>query len=176
MRVIEKKRPPFMTGQRWAMVVVAFILLLCTLLFMFYRTIQEPVWSEEREARQQAVAEAGLQEISEIYKHVWDTVSWVVKGIDENGSEVYVWMAQDNEPYVSDALDAFSPEKLRSQLIAAKPNAKIMHIRPGIYSGSQCWEVFYKYTDTSEHYYYDFYTFDSGELIVTYKLPAKTEP
>lgn len=176
MRAIERKRPPFMTPQRWIFLAVAFVLLLVTLLFIFYRNVQSPIWSEERAARQDAIEIGQLQEVQEMYKHVWDTVSWIVRGVDENGTDLFVWMPEDSEPFVSLASEAFGMDSLRSQLLASKPGAEIKHIRPALFDGSQSWEIFYTYNDGSLHYYYDFYDFISGKLITTYKLPAKTEP
>jgi len=117
-----------------------------------------------------------LQEINAMYKHVWHTVSWIVNGVDADGNEVYVWLPEEGEPYVTLAADALGIEDVRTRLLAAKPEAVVKHIRPALLEGGQSWEIFYSYDDGSTHYYYDFYNFYDGELIETYKLPAKTEP
>jgi uncharacterized protein YpmB len=176
MRVIEKKRPPFMTLQRWLFVSAAALLLFITVFFIYFRDIQMPQWSSIRDAKAKAADAANLVEVEKVYKHVWNTESWIVEGIDEEDNEVFVWITEDKQPEIIKASDSVSLQSVKDSFTASKPDASVKRIQPGLLDDEPVWEIFYSIGENPAHYFYEFYTFDSGTFINVYQLPAKTEP
>ncbi|MBD2869700.1 cell wall elongation regulator TseB-like domain-containing protein [Paenibacillus arenilitoris] len=176
LRSVTKKRPPFMTAQRWVFVIVASLLLLGTAIGIYFRDIQMPRWSAERDAEARAVEAADLAEVEQVYHHIWNKESWVVKGVDANSDEVFVWLAEENEPMTLKASEGISASELRSAFALGKPQADIKRMQPGLLNDTPVWEIFYRIAGSPDRYYYDFYRFDDGTFIDEYKLPAETEP
>lgn len=176
MRVITKKRPPFMTLQRWLFVSAAALLLFITVFFIYFRDIQMPQWSAISDAKAKATVAANLVEVENIYKHVWTTESWIVEGIDDEDNEVFVWITEGKQPEIIKASDSVSSRSVKDSFTASKPDAVVKRIQPGLLDGEPVWEIFYSIGQGPSHYFYEFYTFDSGTFISVYQLPAKTEP
>ncbi|MGM0880425.1 MAG: DUF5590 domain-containing protein [Bacillota bacterium] len=174
--MIAKKRPPFMTLQRWLFVSIAALLLFITVFFIYYRDIQMPQWSAISDAKAKAVDAANLVEVENIYKHVWNTESWIVEGIDDEDNEVFVWITEDTQPKIIKAFDSVSSRSINDSFKAAKPDAVVKRIQPGLLDGQPVWEIYYSIGQGPARYFYEFYTFDSGTFISVYRLPAKTEP
>lgn len=177
MRSETRKRPPLMTPQRWIFVSVATVLLLVTFSAMYYKEIKAERWTEERAAIAEAIDAGELSETSDVYKHIWDQVSWIVKGTTTDDEELYVWLpqAEGSEPIVVKASESASEKSVRAKFELSKPDAKVKRIQPGLFNGAPVWEIFYKQTTDQSHYYYSFYSFTTGEFINEYTLPAKTE-
>jgi uncharacterized protein YpmB len=176
MRIIARKRPPFMTLQKWLFLIVACLLLLITFFFIYFREIQGPEWSAIKEAKEQATKAADLASINDVYHHIWSKESWVVEGVNQADEKVFVWLTEDNLPKIIKAEDAVSEQTLKNSFKNEKPDANIKRIQPGLLGGKPIWEVYYDDGQKPLHSLYDFYSFDNGTFIDSYKLPAKTEP
>ncbi len=176
MRATARKRRAFMTTQRWVFVIVASMILLATVLFIYFRDIQQSQWTAKDEARKQAVEAADLVQIEKIYEHIWNKKSWIVQGSNELDEELFVFLAEEQLPDVVKAADGVSAEQISNTFNTKKPNAAVLRIQPGLLNNTRIWEVYYSESDNPKHYYYDFYSFVDGAFIDSYKLPAKTEP
>ena len=176
MRAITRKRQPFMTLKRWLFLIIACLLLLATLFFIYFREIQMPQWSAIEEAKQQAVEAADLAAVKTVYHHVWGKESWIVEGMNQEDEEVFVWLTKDKLPMLVKAAEGISEQALKDSFKNEKPDAHIKRIQPGLLDDKPVWEVYYDDGQKPQHFRYDFYRFDNGSLIETYKLPAKTEP
>ncbi|MGO4541270.1 cell wall elongation regulator TseB-like domain-containing protein [Paenibacillus sp. 2TAB19] len=189
MRADTKKRQPIMTTQRWIFVIVAVLLIIITTTAIYYKDIKSPRWSDEREAKADAIEAAELTEVDQISKHIWDQVSWFVSGKNADGEQIYVWLprpvdeetdeetsTQEPEPIVVKASEAEAKKAIRAKFDLAKPEAVVKRMQPGLLGDKPVWEIFYTLKADETHYYYDFYSFTSGAFLNEYKLPAKTEP
>ncbi|WP_307467096.1 cell wall elongation regulator TseB-like domain-containing protein [Paenibacillus harenae] len=172
-----------MTTQRWIFAVVSILLLIVTTIAIYYKDIKSPRWSDERAVKAEAIEEAQLTEVDQVSKHVWDQVSWFVSGKNADGEQMYVWLQKPTdeempaaEPIIMKASDAEAEKGIRAKFELAKPEADVLRVQPGLLDGKPAWEIFYTLKTDHNHYYYEFYSFTSGELMNLYKLPAKTEP
>lgn len=182
MRAVEKKRPPFMTPKRWLLLAIAALVTFGVWFGLYFREIQLPKWSEDRKAREAALNTGELTKVSELYKHVWETTTWIAEGEDEAGASRYVFITEEGEPlFIIEAEDTLEPDAVINKFKAANPDMKradIIRVSPGLFQDAPVWEVYYRNkSDGVNRYYYQFYTFDRNvDLIETYKLPAKTGP
>ncbi|WP_211231471.1 DUF5590 domain-containing protein [Paenibacillus harenae] len=165
-----------MTTQRWLFVIVSILLAAGTAFGIYFREIQMPKWSADREAEELAIEAGNLAEVEEVYHHIWDKESWIVKGLDQEGRQVFVWLADDEQPEIIHASDGFAQKKLKDAFEISKPQANIKRIQPGLLQNTRVWEIFYSVEGSPDRYYYEFYRFDNGQFLEEYKLPAGTEP
>lgn len=176
MRAIVRKRPPFMTLQRWLFVIVACLLLFITVFFIYFRDIQNPQWSAIRDVKKQAIKAADLASINNVYHHIWNKESWVVEGKNQEDEKVFVWLTEDRLPEIIKASEGISERQLTNMFKNEKPDSELKRIQPGLLDDKPVWELYYSDGQKPQHFFYDFYSFDNGDLINSYKLPAKTEP
>ncbi|WP_138750991.1 DUF5590 domain-containing protein [Paenibacillus sinopodophylli] len=165
-----------MTMQRWIFVIVAGLLALVTIAFVYFREIQNPLQSEVEKAKAQAVEAAELTEVEQVYHHVWDTSSWIVKGKGKDNEQLYVWLVEGAVPEVVKASAGITQQELNASFKSEHPDAHIKRIQPGLLDSQRVWEIFYSIGEQSSPYKYDFYDFASGQLINSYTLPSRTEP
>lgn len=176
MRSTARKRRSFMTLHRWIFVIVAALLVIGTAFGIYYREVQTATWAATNEAKTKAIEAAQLQSVETVYTHVWNKKSWIVKGIDQDNQNVFVWIADDMEPKIIKEADSISMQALKDSFHSSKPDAAIKRIQPGLLDDEPVWEIYYSTGERPKHYFYDFYAFDSGSFINSYHLPAKTEP
>ncbi|MCF2937650.1 DUF5590 domain-containing protein [Paenibacillus alkaliterrae] len=165
-----------MTPHRWIFLIAAGILLSATGFGVYFREIQMPRWTAASDAEAKAIEAAGLENVDNVYNHVWHKESWIVEGSDLDGNKVFVWLTGDNESHAVKAEYGVSFKQIKNTFLVEKPDAAIKRIQPGMFDGKPVWEVFYSIGQSPERYYYEFYMFDSGTFIDMYQLPAKTEP
>jgi uncharacterized protein YpmB len=176
MRAIARKRRPFMTLKRWLFVIIAALLLIFTIIFIYLRNIQQPLWQEIKEMKQQAIEYADLASVEKVYHHIWNKESWIVLGSNQQDEGIYVWLTEEQSPESTLVTEGAAEQQIRDEFKQKKPDAEIKRIQPGLLDDVRIWEVYYSAGDSSIHYYYDFYRFDNGAFINSYKLPLKTEP
>lgn len=164
----------YMTPGRWAVIAGMVIVLILLALNLYYQWVQSGIWQEERTAVQRAKDDAGLAEVKQADKFVWDESVWVVQGKDDDGTLLYVWVAEDSVSTVA-AADAYPADRLKSDVRRAYPDADIIRVRPGIVEGERIWEVYYGRVEQDvPRHYYSFYDFENGSLLTTYRLPSRT--
>ncbi len=163
----------FMTPKRWAVIGLLAVVLILLMLNLYYQWIQSDYGNERRAAERQAMAQAGLTNIADAGKFVWDEPVWVVEGDNEAGERVYAWVTSGGVETVA-ASDSFPKTGVKSALLREQQSAELFRIRPGLMDGRKVWEAYYSLDDGTKHHYYAFYDFEDGQRIVTYKLPART--
>ncbi|MGO4343949.1 DUF5590 domain-containing protein [Paenibacillus sp. MCAF9] len=176
MRATARKRKPFMTLKRWLLLITAFLLLLLTVSFIYFREVQSPEWTAINAAKEQATKAADLMEIEKVHHHIWQKNSWVVEGINQQDEHVYVWLTEEQQPVIMKATEGISEKSLKDNFISKRPLAEIKRIQPGLLDDKTVWEIYYNDGEKPDHYRYDFYRFDDGAFIDSYTLPAKTGP
>jgi uncharacterized protein YpmB len=176
MRATARKRPPFMTLQRWLFIIIACLLLLLTVGFIYFRDIQDSQWAAIKAAKKQAIEAAGLTEIDKVYHHTWNKEAWIIEGINKENENVFVWLTEEKLPEVIKASEGISEQNLKNTFKGKQPNAVVKRIQPGLLDDQRVWEIYYSDGENPALYHYDFYRFDNGAFIDSYKLPSRTEP
>ncbi|MFD0711197.1 DUF5590 domain-containing protein [Paenibacillus sp. GCM10027626] len=172
MRITRYRRTPVLTPWRITLIIAAAIIIALIALNQYYRYVQRPFWDEQAVAETK-VKEAGLlQETDRAVKYVWDNTVWIVHGKDADGDEAYAWMPEDGESSVFKLKEGVSKQRLEDALAKSRADAKIEHIKLGYKDGEPAWEVFYT-KKASGNYFYDFFRFSDGALLVTYTLPQQ---
>ncbi|UQZ32367.1 hypothetical protein C2I18_01650 [Paenibacillus sp. PK3_47] len=166
--------------RKWLLLGIALFLLLLFGLSQFYAYIMKDQWNERSKAEEVAMNQAGLTDITEAKKSVWDenAIYWVVTGQNGAGTEMMVWVrfTTEGEPaggvndiYAAEVAGGTSEEQIRTALAAELPGVEIKRLLPGVYNGEYAWQVFYR---DKERYYYKFYRFADGAAIGEgYSLP-----
>jgi len=162
-----------MTSKRWTALSLVLLLAVLAGINIWYQSIFADAWSAEDQAEKQAAEAAGLTDVEDAVKYVWDETAWVVDGTKEDGERVFVWLREGSTDTVL-ASDAVGKDQIKNTMRQTKPDARIEHIRPGIAWGRHIWEVYYSRIDGGQRkYMYDFYSFENGTFIDTFKLPAQ---
>ncbi|OBZ17532.1 MULTISPECIES: DUF5590 domain-containing protein [Bacillales] len=165
-----------MTLKRWIILIALCLVLLITAFFIYFREIQSPHWAAIKDAKEQATKAADLTSIETVYHHIWSKESWIVTGVNQADEKVFVFMTGDKLPEIVKASDGISEQALKNSFKNEKPAAQIKRIQPGLLDDKKVWEVYYDNGQKPQHSLYDFYSFDTGTLVETYTLPAKTGP
>ncbi|QJC51907.1 DUF5590 domain-containing protein [Paenibacillus albicereus] len=163
----------YFTRRGWTVVALLMLAVLAVLLHAELRSVQRPVWEGEAQAESQAKEQAGLAEVTSAEKYVWDEPLWIVRGSTAEGRELVVWLFPERAPYAENAADGASEADIRAKLLAAKPDAQVIHVRPAWQNGSPAWEAYYARTTDQKRYYYDFFDFKTGAERASYTLTAK---
>ncbi|MCF2942590.1 DUF5590 domain-containing protein [Paenibacillus tarimensis] len=161
-----------MTPGRWAILGSLATILILLLLNLYYQWVQSDIRREERAAERIAVDAAQLTDISETEKFVWDEVVWVVRGSAHDGQKVMVWVTDGKADVVPETLGV-TEHQIKSKLLAARPEAEIIRIRPGLYNGQKIWEAYYSLPEEPKRYYYEFFSFTDGSPIIQFRLTNK---
>ncbi len=182
-----------MSAKRWLTLSSLLILALLVAIFIYYRSVQLPYWSQEASIRKEVVEAAQLKSVTKATKHVWDQAYWVVEGTDETDTDVYVWMAVPEKseagagngaaegsvktdavpPLIIKASEAASKDAIRESFLQAKPDAEIKRMQPGMLNGEPVWEIYFSREEHTTKYYYEFYRFRDGSFLTEYRLPAR---
>lgn len=170
-----------MTAKRWLAIVIACIIILVVTIILYYRSIQTPTWNDEAIIKEKAIESTELASVTDITKHVWDTESWIVEGVDQAGEDVLVWITTTGaEDAVTEhkqtvkASEGSSKVDIKAAFQTMRPEAKLKRIQPGMLNGELVWEVYYSIDEGMNKYYYDFYRYMDGSFITQYRLTAKT--
>ncbi|WP_245375971.1 cell wall elongation regulator TseB-like domain-containing protein [Paenibacillus eucommiae] len=157
----------------WKRNLIITVFILGTLIFVlsrFYINVQSEYWSEESKAVQTAYAKSALKKASKVEAFYGDKPLQIISGEDENGEQIFVWVAGE-EVHVEKAADAASEQQIRDTMKQKDPALELMRVMPGLIEGKYVWEVFYKKKEASgTRYYYDYYHFHDGSFIDTYRL------
>ncbi|MNZ47773.1 hypothetical protein D3C78_654990 [compost metagenome] len=156
---------------KWILLSILILLLVIFGLHRFYIFIQQDLWQGEKAAMERAKSEAGIVEVDQVWKSVWDEVCWVVEGKNEAGEDVVVWLLEGKEPTVKLLSEGVSESRILSIIHKDFPQVDIIRLVPGIYEGKEVWQLFYK---EKAHHYYRFFSFSDGTpLSEVFTLPNR---
>ncbi|QAY66124.1 DUF5590 domain-containing protein [Paenibacillus protaetiae] len=161
-----------MSVQRIIMMVAIVIIALVTAALLYYQSIQKPLWNHESDIAAKARDEAQLVKIDEIYKYVWDSPMWVVKGKTDAGDEQYVWMDQDGNVVLTlQAAEQISKDSVVQLFMQSHSGASIIRMQPAYVNNTPAWEIYFS---QDGKYSYSFYSFHDGSFMDEYHLTGKT--
>ncbi len=173
MRANRRKQPPVMTLGRILLLSAMGVIVVLIALNFYYRSVQAPVWKEERAAEAEALEMTDLKAATASNKYVWDEPVWIVEGKDKDDDDAYVWLKKDN-PLLMKAKDGLTKAEIEQKFQESKPDAQIHAAKIGMLGGVPVWEIYYSRKQAlATNYYYEFYKFQDGSFIITYKLPSQ---
>jgi len=138
----------------------------------FINAVQEDEWKIQRNAVQTAYQKTLLTKAVKVERFVGEKPYTIIRGEDKIGQQLIVWVGED-EIYSQMAADGASEDQINSTLESKHPNADILRTIPGVLGGKLIWEVLYKLPadeSGSEKYYYDYYSFNDGAYLDTWRL------
>ncbi|MGF7049901.1 uncharacterized protein YpmB [Paenibacillus sp. DS2015] len=164
--------------KKWFFFGVVIFLLILFGLYRYYIYIIQDQHSQEALAITAAKQNTELVKVTDTQKSVWDTISWVIEGKDNEQRDLMVWvqftednqLALEQDAVHSELLEnGVSKGQIRSKIISELPGIDEIRIQAGMYYGEYVWQVYYFEKD---HYYYRFYKFRDGSPIGDrYTLP-----
>jgi len=176
------------------LLVIAIFIVILFGLYRYYIYTMQDQWSEEDMAIAAAKQHSDLIKVTRTEKSVWDNVVWVIEGKDKDDQSLYVWVPFTEEhkfDEVSGAIihseykvdetsgaihsellqNGLSESQIKAKILNELPNIKEIRLQPGLFNGSNVWQLFYRDQD---HYYYRFYKFSDGtQLGEQYTLPNR---
>jgi uncharacterized protein YpmB len=157
----------------WKRTIVIGVFILGTLIFVlsrFYMNLQDEHWADNASAVETAYQKSILTKASKVEAFYGDKPLKIVYGEDKIGQKVIVWVS-DSEVHTEMAAEGFTEQQVRDTMLRKDPNVELLRVMPGIMEGKYVWEVFYKKKlDSGTRYFYDYYTFQDGTYIDTYRL------
>lgn len=149
---------------------VTAVLLVLFLLHRWYVSIHATYWDNRDYAVTEAVYAGELGEVISVEQFNGDEPWFIVRGIDADGDERLVWVAEERTA-VRYSSDGLSEEEARQVVWARQPDAKIIRVTPGVWMNELCYEIYYHIDDADGAvYYYDYIRFEDGEWIETLRL------
>ncbi|MGZ9584081.1 hypothetical protein [Paenibacillus marinisediminis] len=145
-----------------ALVVMLLLAILSVWYVNYIRTDENSLEAKAVAESQKAVAWAS---VSGVEKSIWDSVYYVVTGVDEAGVTQMAWVDLTSEQVtVKAASDGVSKKDIEQYLIQQYPGVSIKHIVPGIKDNEYVWQALVRRKDeTGElRYYYHFFRFADG--------------
>lgn len=163
-------------NKKWIVIILSVIVLIMLGLHLFYRNVQSDLWSAEDRASRAAIEANNLTKVTHVSRSVWDQVLYIVDGVNDQNQHMIVWVDKDGHSLHAELASAgVTKEQVEGKLVSRMPNAHIISSVPSIWQdNTYAWQVFYSVkTDSETRYYYVFYKFQDGSLLITYTLPAK---
>jgi len=178
MRVIEKKRPPLMTKRRWITIIILFLIVLITLITLYYRIIHQNMWKQES-VIENVIKQSETYDFASkesLYKYVWENAYSILLA-NKLESEVLTYSVWDEASLVAELPydQAKTSDDMRAIVERMKPNATDIKLQAGFGLGQFVWEVKYRDRETS-HLKIAFYNMTSGLLIDEYTIPKDSMP
>lgn len=168
-RIAERRRQSVWTGWRLTLILLGFLVFVAVVFVVYVRSADADYRGEERAAAAKAKQEAGLTEVDNVSKHVWDDSVWVVEGKDASDTDWFVWLREDGV-VKEKATEGYDDERIRSRFNADHPGKKIARLLPGWFSGQPAWEIRYIDDPASKRQAIVFYSFNDGSQLKTYNL------
>lgn len=171
-RTEQRKRPPIMTGRKWTLLIVGFLVFVCVVFVVYVKSAGADYQNEKDDAIRLAKKEAGIVKSTGAVKHVWDESVWVVTGKDADGVKWFVWERQDGV-VKEKADDGLSEASVKQRFVEEHPGKAIVRVLPGWFEGQPVWEIRYVSDPDTERQAIEFYSFKDGTELETYDLPGK---
>ncbi len=122
---------------------------------------------------EQTLRDTPIIEITDIERFVGQKEFHIVSGKDAAGNARMVWITEGEAPVVVDPSSGVSRERML-EMAERDAEKHIIRISPAKWHNDLAWELFYyREEDGGRRYYYDFYSFASGQWLETYKLSKR---
>jgi uncharacterized protein YpmB len=155
--------------------IVIGIFILATLLFVFnrfYLSVQNKYWNDTTAAVELAYEKSIMTKATKVESFHGDESFHIIFGEDKIGQQLIAWVSEQEEVHTEMVDEAYKEAQLREDMKAKEPDAELLRVLPGKMGDQLVWEVFYKKQEAAsgERYYYDYYQFNTGTYIDTWRL------
>lgn len=149
---------------------VTAVLLVLFLIYRWYVSVYGHYWDNRKVAVTEAVYAGELTELIETRSFNGDESWFIVRGIDDSGTEKLVWVSEERS-VVRIVSDGVSEDEARQSVWSRQPEAVIIRVTPGVWSQQLCYEIYYRIDhQDGAVYYYDYIRFEDGDWLETLRL------
>lgn len=140
----------------------------------WFQNVQASEWMREDDAVKTAYEKTILASATHTEPFVGDRPYTIVYGQDKAGQDVIVWVSE-TDIHAEYAVSGVTKEEVRAKLLKNDPANQPLRITLGKLDDAYAWEVFYKRKDADgiTRSFYDYYRFQDGALIDTWKLSLR---
>jgi uncharacterized protein YpmB len=150
-----------------AAVILAFFLIMALWLYL---SAKGGFDLAEKAAIELALQESSLTEVDHVEFFAGAAEYTVVFGNNIDGEKLLVWVG-NNDIHEEKASNGVSKSAIRKLVFERNGNVMSIRITPGKLNELWVWEVFYKKKESNGiRHYYDYYQFNDGNWLDTYKL------
>jgi uncharacterized protein YpmB len=168
-----RRRRLWQSPKVWIIGGVAVIVAAAGGLIWLYRSIHMEEWRMEAAAIETVTSSTYMNQVRHAAAFHGDNPYTIVYGEDPDGLSMIAWVSEEGI-HTKYAKDGMTEQEARDQVLAQHPDADILRVIPGVHNQVYVWEVFYrkKIAQGMQHYY-DYYRFEDGHYIETYKMAVQ---
>lgn len=151
--------------KKWIFLFIVLLALAILFGYHTYSQIMENKVQGHDEAIAIATEEANLKEVLEISTYAYNEVYFVVKGIDDEDTTVYVFVPEEEEGkiVIVDASEGITEDEAVQLLHERQSVDRILSVQLGLEGGSPAWEI--TYIDNEDRLTYYYLDFKTGEYL-----------
>jgi uncharacterized protein YpmB len=168
-----RRRRLWQSPKIWFISGVAVVVAAAGGLIWLYRSIHMEEWRTEAAVIETVTSSTYLQKVSHAAAFHGDDPYTIVYGEDPDGLPMIAWVSEEgvHSKYTKDGI---TEQDARNRVMASHPDADILRVLPGVLNKVYVWEVFYrKEIAQGIQHYYDYYRFEDGHYIETYKMAVQ---
>lgn len=153
----------------WSSLVVAVGAIVFAVIW-YYNFIQGPLREQQQTARNLAVEQTAITEVTDVESFAGADSYQIVFGTDDKGEDWIVWVGEE-EIHAEKADDGWASNQIRLMMQEKEPDAQLIRIVPGVWQDEYVWEVYYqKREEKGRRNYYDYYRFRDGDKLTSLRL------
>ncbi|KZE66212.1 hypothetical protein AWM68_07530 [Fictibacillus phosphorivorans] len=160
-------------GKKWILVIIGILFLASWQAYYLYSGVQAKPAKKEAEAVEIAKREKNLVSITNVDHFFKNETYYVVEGKNKNGTDMIVWVGEDEEVTSEIAKKGLSEKQILDFVRTNYDAKEIVDSRLGMEDGIPLWEVVY-YDDQDRYTYYYGY-FETGKRYEIYRLKEAEE-
>lgn len=160
--------------RQWVWTGIGGILLLTVIFFLYYTTVQRPLWDQRSQAIREAMEHTPLDTAERVELSHGEQSFRIVFGEDESGQSLIAWVGEETaseEIHYAYVDEGETEAEIIHAWQEANPQGKLIRIVPGQLKEQYVWEVLYEVQqEEGTRRYYDYYRFEDGEHVTTYTM------
>jgi uncharacterized protein YpmB len=166
-----QRKLPSLSLIRWLVVVVGFVVFVVVSFVLYVRSADSDYLNAEKHAKQIAIKNGGLTEVTNAGSHTWDETVWVVTGKDSEGQSWMVW-ERASELVKLKVDENMSEKRMIDRFSQEHAGLKPIRIIAGWFEDQPVWEIRY-WNEKGNYQSIDFYSFQDGTKLRTYVLSSQ---
>ncbi|UHA73000.1 cell wall elongation regulator TseB-like domain-containing protein [Paenibacillus sp. 481] len=159
--------------KKWIAITIFMLIIVIVALVQFFKYIHQDEWANEQQVIERANKVVALTHINKIEKSVWESVYYVVSGLDAQNEEQIVWVGPESSS-VLPASKVVAKEQIEAQLQQQYNDIEIVRLVRGVKDKQYVWQALVERKDEQQvnRHYYHFFDVKTGHPIgEAYPLP-----